>query len=143
MGTTTTERRARGKSWILRAALVFAIVLILIGLIFTSSGTLAKGRRSATMSLMEALSTAAVGYETDNGPLPKNLDNHTLWADLSGADSGKVYMSFKTSQVNDKGEVIDPWGTPLQVSVGANGTLQLRSAADDKVFNTQDDITSQ
>jgi len=129
---------------IVRIALVLAIVVLLASWILMAGNvSMHMSKRPATMALMEALNTAAVNYVTDNGPLPKNLDNHTLCADLSGADSGKVYMSFKTSQMNDKGELIDPWGTPLQVSVAANGTLQLRSAADDKVFNTQDDITSQ
>jgi hypothetical protein len=142
MNTVPRPRPTPGKLTLLTVVWVL-LVLVLFALSFSCSATFAKGQRTATMTLMEALDTAAVSYTTDNGPLPKNLNNHILWADLSGADSGKVYMNFKTSQMNDKGEVIDPWGTPLQVGVAADGSLQLRSAADDKIFGTQDDITSQ
>ncbi len=129
---------------IVRIALLLAIaVLISFWILMAGNVTMKMSKRRETVSMMMALDTAAVSYTTDNGPLPKNLDNHTLWADLSGADSGKVYMSFKTSQMNDKGEIVDPWGTPLHVAVGAGGNLQMRSAADDKIFGTQDDITAQ
>lgn len=91
---------------------------------------------------MQALNTASESYKTDNGSLPKNLDNHGLYVALSGMNSGKVYMSFKSSQVNDNGEIVDAWGTPIQISV-AEGALLMRSAGNDRIFGTQDDITSQ
>lgn len=93
--------------------------------------------------LVMALATAAEGYMTDNGPFPKNLDNHTFWSDLSGADSGKVYMSFKTSQMNDMGEIIDPWGTPYRIWYISDKEVGMTSAGPDKTFGTADDITNQ
>jgi hypothetical protein len=93
--------------------------------------------------LVTALATAAESYKTDNGPFPKNLDNHILWFDLSGADSGKVYMSFTTNQQNDKGEIVDPWGTPYRVWYISDKEIGITSAGPDKIFGTDDDITNQ
>jgi len=59
---------------------------------------------------------------------------------LSGQAEGKVII-FATASAskNDKGEIVDPWGTALQFYFSDNGVL-IRSAGPDKVF--QDSRTS-
>ncbi|HEX4140796.1 MAG TPA: hypothetical protein VHY09_10650 [Candidatus Methylacidiphilales bacterium] len=47
------------------------------------------------------------------------------------------------SKSNAKGETLDPWGTPLQFSVGADGELRARSAGPDQVFGTADDVSAE
>ena len=53
---------------------------------------------------------------------------------LSGQAEGKVII-FATSSAkkNDKGEITDPWGMPLQFYFSHNGVL-IRSAGPNKVF---------
>ena len=53
---------------------------------------------------------------------------------LSGQAEGKVVI-FATASANknDKGEIVDPWGTALQFYFSHNGVL-IRSAGPNKVF---------
>ena len=139
MGPKREPKMPRG----LRIALLVGIVILLICLLLGSGGSFHPAGRASAAAMMMALNTAAENYMTDSGPFPKNLDNHIFWADVSGADSGKVYMSFKTNQQNDKGEIIDPWGTPLRIWYISDNQIGMRSAGNDKTFGTQDDITSQ
>ena len=63
---------------------------------------------------------------------------------LSGQAEGKVII-FATASANknDKGEIVDPWGTALQFYFSHNGVL-IRSAGPDKIFedsrNASDDL---
>ena len=53
---------------------------------------------------------------------------------LSGqAEGGVVIMATKNSQKNDKGEIVDPWGTTLQFFFSHNAVL-IRSAGPNKSF---------
>jgi len=46
-------------------------------------------------------------------------------------------------QIQEDSVVLDPWGTQLQFSVLANGTLEVRSWGADMVQYTRDDIVAQ
>jgi hypothetical protein len=89
------------------------------------------------------MTMATQSYIADNGSLPKNLDDRTFYDLLTGADSGKVYMLFKTNQVNSSGESIDAWGTPFRISRISDTEVKIESAGPDKIFGTADDITNQ
>ena len=53
---------------------------------------------------------------------------------LSGQTDEKVMiMATKDSQKNDKGEIVDPWGTPIQFFFSHNAVL-IRSAGPNKSF---------
>ena len=53
---------------------------------------------------------------------------------LSGqAEGGVVIMATKNSQKNDKGEIVDPWGTTIQFFFSHNAVL-IRSAGPNKSF---------
>jgi len=53
---------------------------------------------------------------------------------LSGqAEGGVIILATASSDKNDKGEIVDPWGTPLQFYFSHNGVL-IRSAGPNKVF---------
>jgi hypothetical protein len=59
-------------------------------------------------------------------------------AEISKALSGQteekvVIMATKNSQKNDKGEIVDPWGTTLQFFFSHNAVL-IRSAGPNKSF---------
>lgn len=64
-------------------------------------------------------------------PTGNNLD---IARALSGQSEKKiVILAVRKSDLNQKGEIIDPWGTPLQFFFGANSVL-IRSAGPNKVF---------
>ena len=53
---------------------------------------------------------------------------------LSGqAEGGVVIMATKNSEKNDKGEIVDPWGTTIQFFFSHNAVL-IRSAGPNKSF---------
>jgi hypothetical protein len=53
---------------------------------------------------------------------------------LSGQTDEKVMiMATKDSQKNDKGEIVDPWGTPIQFFFSHNAVL-IRSGGPNKSF---------
>jgi len=59
-------------------------------------------------------------------------------AEISKALAGQtdekvVIMATKNSQKNDKGEIVDPWGTPIQFFFSHNAVL-IRSAGPNKSF---------
>jgi hypothetical protein len=78
----------------------------------------------------------------DSGTWPKKMDNAGLFDILSGADSGKVYIAFKTEQISLNGELVDEWGTPLRVTRVSDTELKIESAGPDKIFGTADDISN-
>ena len=64
-------------------------------------------------------------------PTGNNLD---IAKALSGQTEKKVLiLAVRKSDLNQKGEIIDPWGTPLQFYISGNGVL-IRSAGPNKVW---------
>jgi hypothetical protein len=68
----------------------------------------------------------------------KSYPNGTL-ADIANALSGRsekdrvLILATSRNQTNAKGEIIDPWGTPLQFFFAENGVM-IRSAGPNQVF---------
>lgn len=75
-------------------------------------------------------------------PTGNNLD---IAKALSGQTEKKVLiLAVRKSDLNQKGEIIDPWGTPLQFYFSGNSVL-IRSAGPNKVWEdsvvaTSDDL---
>jgi hypothetical protein len=68
---------------------------------------------------------------TGSYPAGNNLD---IAKALSGQTDQKVFiLAVRKSDHNQKGELVDPWGTPLQFFVSGNGVL-VRSAGPNKVW---------
>ena len=139
-----TEEPKREKPWKLRVALIVGIVFFAVLLFGMSSDQwLIVDSRPRTEALMMCLNEASSAYIADNGAWPKKFDNADLFAVLSGADSGKVYVTFKTRNISRNGELLDDWGAPLRVTRVSDIKLKIESAGPDKIFGTADDITNQ
>jgi hypothetical protein len=142
MTTTTSEETKRRPSWT-AIVLLTAIGGVALFLYFGASDPGGPTVRLRTEAFIQALGAATEACRMDNGPFPKNLDNHTFQADLSGAYAGRIYINFKPSEVNDKGELIDEWGTPFRIWYISDKEIGITSAGPDKTFGTADDITNQ
>src|SRR5579859_6182968 len=72
-------------------------------------------------------------------------NNAAITKALLGQTEKKVLiLAVRRSDVNDKGEIVDPWGTPLQFYFSHNEVL-IRSAGPNKAFEdsaiaTSDDL---
>ena len=144
MEKAVTEASKSKTSWKFQAALFIGIVFVAAFLFLVSASRfLMVNRKPLTVGLIVSVQVASSSYITDSGAFPKRLDNPTLFAILSGADSGKVYMTFETRNISRQGEILDDWGIPLRVTRVSDTELKIESAGPDKIFGTADDITGQ
>jgi hypothetical protein len=61
-------------------------------------------------------------------------NNATIAKALLGQSEKKVLiLSVRKSDMNDKGEILDPWGTPIQIYFSHNEVM-IRSAGPNKVW---------
>ena len=83
-------------------------------------------------------------YREFTGTYPSG-SNVQITKALSGQGEKKVLiLAIRKAPINDKGEVLDPWGTPLQFYFGNNEVL-IRSAGPNKAWEdsaiaTADDL---
>jgi len=72
-------------------------------------------------------------YKEFVGTYP-NGNNSTIAKSLLGQTDKKVLiLAVRRSDLNDKGEIVDPWGTPYQFYFSHNEVL-IRSAGPNKVW---------
>lgn len=80
-------------------------------------------------------------YEVEYGTLPPANDNAGLIKALTGDNPRSIkFEVFDPTQLNAEGELLDPWGTPFQVSIDAEPRIHINSAGPDRRFGTKDDI---
>jgi hypothetical protein len=79
------------------------------------------------------LITGLQQYKQFIGSYPAG-DNVEISKALLGQTEKKVLiLAVRKTAMNNKGEIVDPWGTPLQFYFSKNGVL-IRSAGPDKIF---------
>jgi hypothetical protein len=83
-------------------------------------------------------------YKEFVGSYPTGNNVAITKALLGRSDKKVLILSIRKADINDKGEIVDPWGTPLQFYFSFNEVL-IRSAGPNKVFEdslvpTADDL---
>ena len=73
-------------------------------------------------------------FKSHVGSYPEGGNADIAKALLQGNNSKKVIiLAVKKSELNAKGEIVDPWGTPLKIYFAQNEVL-IRSAGANKTF---------
>ena len=121
-------------------------IFVAIGIIAIACGSLWAARAWNTLRVnartaqfnadVEDLFTALQKYKERVGTYPTG-GNLEVSKALSGANSKNVIVivgSAKKNNVNEKGELIDPWGTPLRIYFSDTGVL-IRSAGPNRRFD--------
>lgn len=73
-------------------------------------------------------------YRTHVGSYPTGTPAEIAKALLEGANPKKIIIvAVKKADLNSKGEIVDPWGTPLKIYF-ANNEVIIRSAGPNKQF---------
>jgi len=151
----TGELAFSGKRREQHPALRFALILMVAMLmavtariVFVAPHVIFLAKRQKLTNEMFQVQTAMSSYYTEYSEYPTAHDNATLIKMLNGesAEGNQrhiAFVSFMQSDFDAKGELLDPWGTPIDLSVTADGKLHARSAGPDKIFGTPDDITNQ
>jgi hypothetical protein len=117
-----------------RAGLTLLGTVVAIGAAWIGVGHWLAGRAqreldAQTVNLFEAFGR----YKQHVGEYPKGA-NHEIVGALSGHNSKKVIiLAIKPEHLNAKGEVIDPWGTPLRLYFSDQEVL-VRSAGPNRMF---------
>ncbi len=72
-------------------------------------------------------------YKEFTGAYPMGNNIQITKALLGQTEKKVLILAVRRSDLNDKGEIVDPWGTPLQFYFSNNEVL-LRSAGPNKAF---------
>jgi hypothetical protein len=83
-------------------------------------------------------------YKEFTGTYPTGNNIQITKALLGQTEKKVLILAVRRSDINDKGEIVDPWGTPLQFYFSNNEVL-IRSAGPNKAFEdsavpTSDDL---
>ena len=81
------------------------------------------------------INAALEAYRTATGAYPVG-NNFVIVRALTGErDGGPAYISLSATQRNERGEMLDPWGTPYEITINPmTGALRIRSAGPDLTF---------
>jgi hypothetical protein len=83
-------------------------------------------------------------YKEFVGTYPTGNNSAITKALLGQTEKKVLILAVRRSDINDKGEIVDPWGTPLQFYF-SNTEVLIRSAGPNKAFedsavSTSDDL---
>ena len=115
------------------------ILTIAVGILWAARAwnTLRVNARTSQFNAdVEDLFTALQKYKERVGTYPTG-GNLEVSKALQGANSKNVIIivgSSKKNSQNEKGEIVDPWGTPLRIYFSDNGVL-IRSAGPNRRFD--------
>ena len=115
------------------------VITILVGALWAARAwnTLRVNARTSQFNNdVEDLFTALQKYKERVGSYPTG-GNIEVSKALQGANAKNVIIivgSSRKNNVNDKGEIVDPWGTPLRIYFSDTGVL-IRSAGPNRRFD--------
>jgi len=121
-----------------RVVLVVVILLAGIGAVwaYTAAKTWTREKPVRQFNAeVDNLFEAFHQYKTHVGSYPTGTSTEIAKALLEGNNPKKIIiLAVKKAELNTKGEIIDPWGTPLKIYF-ANNEVLIRSAGPNKQFD--------
>ena len=121
-----------------RIVLIVVILLVGIGAVWgwTAVKTWNKDRPVRAFNAeVDNLFDAFHQYKTHVGSYPTGNSVEIAKALLEGQNPKKIIiLAVKKADLNAKGEIVDPWGTPLKIYF-ANNEVLIRSAGPNKQFD--------
>ncbi len=130
-----------------KALVIAAVVLGVGGVLFLATGWTARRVDPKILKFNLDADNLILGlqqYREFVGTYPTG-NNVTIAKALLGRSDKKVLiLAVRKSDMNDKGEILDPWGTPLRFYFSDNEVM-IRSAGPNKVWEdsnvpTADDL---
>jgi hypothetical protein len=130
-------------------ALIVGLVVVVFLVIFVGARWALPGRHDRSYAAAEVtqLAGALAAYRSEYGDVPKGSPAEIIAA-LTGGNTRKIiFIEVPSDQLNEKGEFVDPWGTPYHFvptdpaekphvySLGPN-------KVDEQVGDVSDDIES-
>jgi len=120
-----------------RVVLVIGLITIVVGLAWVMRQWSALHVTARTQRLNDDVVTlfeALQKYKENVGSYPMGSNSDIAKA-LKGKNSKNVIILVgRKTELNEKGEFVDPWGTPLRIYFSDNGIL-VRSAGQNRRFD--------
>jgi hypothetical protein len=117
------------------AALLLLTLIVSVSIAYHRATICVEPRIHAEIKSLEAVLEM---YRRDFGSYPP-LDNPVIVKALTGSNPAKkAYYDFRKNQINNKGELLDPWRTPYHFYMEKDGPV-IVSAGQDKQFFDNDD----
>jgi hypothetical protein len=121
-----------------RIVLIIAILLVGIGAVWGWSAVKTWNKERPVRAFnaeVDNLFDAFHQYKTHVGSYPTGNSVEIAKALLEGQNPKKIIiLAVKKADLNAKGEIVDPWGTPLKIYFG-NSEVLIRSAGPNKQFD--------
>ncbi len=139
-----TIKKKRGCAGYAAVACGLSLFVLMMCVNLPGPGVTTAARKAKASNTLTQIQTAYLAYYTEFGEWPHATENARLIKILEGDNPrGIPFLTLRPIDVDPSGSVIDPWGTPYRISVGADSKIKMISAGPDKTFGTPDDITSQ
>ncbi len=96
-----------------------------------------RPKNAEVVEQLYLLCAAASAFREDEGQFPPEKNREFVSAMLGENSSQREYLSPELFTFNDRGEVVDPWGTPFSiteswiVSAGENGRFETEAKETD------------
>jgi hypothetical protein len=132
----------------MKKALTFILILAgVCGVILVSKGWTLRHSDEKVAKFNTDANNLIIGiqqYKEFVGSYPTGNNAAIARALLGRTEKKVLILAVRKSDMNDKGEILDPWGTPLQFYFSNNEVL-IRSAGPNKVWedsavSTADDL---
>lgn len=79
-------------------------------------------------------------YHTLMGQNPVGTNAEIMKELMAGNSRGATLGPLEGESLNEKGELVDPWGTPYFFHQLSGDLMEIHSAGPDKVMGTPDDL---
>jgi len=90
---------------------------------------------------IEALANILASYSESSGALPTAENNSRVMSQLRGANPSKrAWFPPEHPRINNRGELLDAYGSPYNFHFESGQKVTLRSAGPDCEFFTEDDL---
>jgi hypothetical protein len=125
-----------------KAFLIAILVLGVSGVLWVAQGWTFKRADEKVLKFNTDCDNLIMGiqqYREFVGSYPQGNNSQISKALLGQTEKKILILAVRRSDLNDKGEIVDPWGTPLQFYFSHNEVL-IRSAGPNKIW--EDSATS-
>jgi hypothetical protein len=121
-----------------RIVLIVAILVVGIGAVWAYNAVKSWNQERPIRQFnaeVDNLFEAFHQYRQHVGEYPKGTPVEIAKALLEGQNPKKIIiLAVRKAELNSKGEIVDPWGTPLKIYF-ANNEVLIRSAGPNKQFD--------
>ena len=94
----------------------------------------------SAMVELDATRRMITDYHTRMGENPGGTNAEIMKAGMGGNPRQATFGPGESQQLNAKGELLDPWGTPYFFHQLSGDHMEIHSAGPDKIMGTADDL---